>query len=417
MKKSDKIFVNSFWLIFTPLALCALPLFFYHSPIPKLGPYSFKYSVFLFVCVLLIIGGSLLIAYLSKSRGNYNPTGYALTLIISVLLFCVLSEIILRCIYNDSFAEYKKWGHKRSVIYGKEARPNHRWEFADATNTTDDIGFRTHVWDNEWKDAPGAKIFVIGASSVFGYGLNDSETWPYRLEELLHKQLINRPLHVINASNNGHNSLQILLRFYLKVLPLKPTHVIFYENYNDVSPNKRGIETMGVTEDILFSTTLADYLAKTHKTETFYSRSVLFYLFKKNIFSKLRKHENPEENPPWDWSIQESNGALFMRNVRTLAKLCESDRVQLILTTFLHDDTKISKNENRTIKYYNQLLRDFAKQNAIPLIDLENLFSNTPQKEQYFFKDHYHPTKKGANFIAEKLADYFVKRESSVSLE
>ena len=38
----------------------------------------------------------------------------------------------------------------------------------------------------------------------------------------------------MNAGNNGFTSIQTSSRFYTKVLPLRPTHVILYLGPNDI---------------------------------------------------------------------------------------------------------------------------------------------------------------------------------------
>ncbi len=411
MKNRREIFRNAFLMVFAPLCAAVIPLFFYRSENPWIGSYSQKYAAFLFAAVVVMLAWSLRTAFSSKAKNNYAPATNALTLIISVFAMFALTEMVLRWKFNDSFAEYAKWGHKRSIFFGTEVRPNYRWQFAGATYTTDETGFRTNVSGRDWRNTDGVKIFVIGGSSAFGYGLNDDQTWEQGLQADLRRRLASRNPYVIDAGNMGHNSLQILFRTYLRVLPLKPTHILFYENYNDVSPSKRAVDSIGIGEEVLFSKTMADYLAQKHAKENFYQRTVLFHLLTESNLFNSRDDKDPQDEPDWDWATQENNGALFVRNIRALAKLCELDRVQLVLTTFIYDDVNISKNESRTIKYYNQLLRDFAQESGVTLIDLEALFVHVTPKEEYFFEDHYHPNPKGAEFIARNIADYFVEHE------
>ena len=76
----------------------------------------------------------------------------------------------------------------------------------------------------------------------------------------------------------------------------------------------------------------------------------------------------------------------------------------MVLTTFLQDFER----HNRlgvTIRVYNEYVRDLAAKNNLPLVDLEERFQSVPNKSEYFFDDHYHPSVKGAQFIAEALAE------------
>ena len=81
------------------------------------------------------------------------------------------------------------------------------------------------------------------------------------LEEKLREDLKDPNLNVINAGTNGHNSLQSLLRFYLRVLPLKPQVLLYYEGINDVHENVQQPDSTFLKEDLLFSDAITSYLS------------------------------------------------------------------------------------------------------------------------------------------------------------
>lgn len=62
----------------------------------------------------------------------------------------------------------------------------------------------------------------------------DSETYPVYLEERLHRRFPGRRIEVINAGQGGLGSLDLLEVFRLRVLPLQPDVVIYYEAHNDM---------------------------------------------------------------------------------------------------------------------------------------------------------------------------------------
>lgn len=142
----------------------------------------------------------------------------SLLVALGALVFSIFTaEMVLRVFYGDNFSSYKEWGHKKSVIFGFEAKPHHRWSAKGAVYTTDESGFRTHLPNPLWREKTDKtqRVFVLGGSSAFGYGLNDDQTWPHKLEAELERRLPASPFLIINSANNGHNSLQALLRFYL----------------------------------------------------------------------------------------------------------------------------------------------------------------------------------------------------------
>src|SRR5262249_29336952 len=112
-----------------------------------------------------------------------------------------------------------------------------------------------------WENDGGPRIFTLGESSVFGYGLNDDQTWSHLLEQKLRDRLADPTLDVVNGGNNGHTSLQSLFRFYVRVLPHKPTSVVLYFGPNDLYGT--GPDRLMISEKILFSGSVAQFWAAT----------------------------------------------------------------------------------------------------------------------------------------------------------
>ncbi|MFH0731779.1 MAG: SGNH/GDSL hydrolase family protein [Candidatus Omnitrophota bacterium] len=390
------IFAKASLPIFVLSVALLLPLVFYRSSKPQVGPYSIGYLTFLFVSFVLVLAGSIAAGWASLKSNNLFPAFRILGFIILLVFFCITAEFLLRLKFNDAFSTYREWGHKKSIIFGFEAKPKNQWEAFGAKYTTDSFGFRACPGGDLWRDSNGRKIFVLGGSSAFGYGLNDNETWPYLLENILRKALNDQLIFVINAANNGHNSLQILLRFYLRVLPLHPTHIIFYENINDVNLGQPDPDGVLISEDILFSDSVAAYWAKKNQDKPFYFRTLLSY-FVEN-FMLPRPQASSENN-------QGINAEYYIRNVKTLYEICDSNNIKLIIATFIHNSDKMGAKTRDAIKRYNQLLRELAQSKNIFLIDLERIFETIQNKEAYFFEDSYHPSKKGAEFIADKITE------------
>lgn len=76
------------------------------------------------------------------------------------------------------------------------------------------------------KPEGGLRIVVAGECVAFGNGVNDNETYPYRLEVALRARLPDRQVEVINGGLNVE-ARQILESFERVMLPLDPDIVIF----------------------------------------------------------------------------------------------------------------------------------------------------------------------------------------------
>jgi hypothetical protein len=241
-----------------PLALLFLPLLAHRSPDPAVLTFSAHYGKFLMIGAAAVLGLPLIIGIACRRSRSIAPAyGFVLALI-GLIVGCGLVEAALtyRLRLEDAFAEYSAWGHKRSLLFAFEATPNHTWTNAGATYTTDRFGFRTHL-RGPWEESHAPRIFTLGESAVFGYGLNDDQTWPHLLEDKLRRWLDDPALDVVNAGNNGHTSLQTLFRFYARVLPRKPTSVVLYLGPNDLYGT--GSDPLLISEDILFNGSVAQF--------------------------------------------------------------------------------------------------------------------------------------------------------------
>ncbi len=412
------LFLKGLLLVLSPLTILILPLFFHRSPNPQLGSYSLSYLL-----VILSISGCAVIAaiatgvYCSRKR-NVKPAFWLLLLIFSLIVILVSVEFLLQFKFRDPFAEYASYGHHKSILFGFEAKPNNQWKSLNALCTTDKHGFRTHVNDLLWYERDGVRLFTLGGSSTFGYGLNDHETWPHLLENELGNHSKIPDMQVINAGNNGHNSLQTILRFYLKALPFKPRYVIYYEPVNDIRPWKLSPESVLITEDILFSGSMYDYLKKTHPGENIYTQSLFAYALQEAWKWKISPHvarflpknkfdrmaHGAESLSVDEQEALRFNAKRYIKNVYTLVKLSKIYHIEMILMTSIHDDERIGYYYSHSMKLHNRFLRKMAKKENVFLIDLERQFDSVADKEEYFFEDRYHPTAKGARYIADVVS-------------
>jgi lysophospholipase L1-like esterase len=255
----------------------------------------------------------------------------------------------------------------------------------------------------------------LGESAVFGYGLNDDQTWPHLLEDKLRRRLDDPALDVVNAGNNGHTSLQTLFRFYARVLPRKPTDVVLYVGPNDLYG--RGPDRLLISEDILFNGSVAQFWAAATRGENLYARSLLFYVMQQYVpaLGGIMRRDGadkaetpPEVGPPGETPsqefqrLQDTIGGAYIENIRTICLISRSKGITPILVTFMQN---MERRPPLLLEHNNTLLRALAAEQGIALIDVAEAFAPVGDKASYFFADHYHPNPKGAEFIASVIAD------------
>jgi hypothetical protein len=71
------------------------------------------------------------------------------------------------------------------------------------SHTCNELGYRGKTWRPDW----GNTILTLGCSQTFGLGLNDQETWPYKLSQLQNKQVMNMG---INGNSPTHIFKQLV---------------------------------------------------------------------------------------------------------------------------------------------------------------------------------------------------------------
>ncbi|MBI3769963.1 MAG: hypothetical protein HY271_15940 [Deltaproteobacteria bacterium] len=410
--------VRGYLVATIPLVLLFLPLLFHRSADPTIFGFNTFYFKFLTISALTAVGLPLIIGVACHRSRSVSPA-YAFVLgLVAVVVGCLTVEMVLtyRLRLEDAFSQYSAWGHKRSLLFAFEATPNHKWVNAGATYTTDRFGFRTHLRGGTWEESGGTRIFTLGESAVFGYGLNDDETWPHRLEGRLRARLDDPSLNVVNAGNNGHTSLQTLFRFYTKVLPLKPSHVILYVGPNDLY----GMEPdhLLISEEILFSGSVAQFWAAETRGQNLYARSLLFYLLQQRVpalgrimrpaantapiasqSDRPRGHETPSQELQ---RLMETIGGTYIENIQTICLISQAKGIKPVIVTFMQN---MGGRPRLLLQNNNVLLRKLASEKGITLIDAATAFESATDKRDYFFKDQYHPNQKGAEFIASTVAE------------
>jgi len=77
------------------------------------------------------------------------------------------------------------------------------------------------------------RIVTLGGSSTWGAGVNDGETYPAQLQEVLNKHFGRGRVEVINAGLPWFSTEDIVVLFEALIVKLKPDLVTFYIGHND----------------------------------------------------------------------------------------------------------------------------------------------------------------------------------------
>lgn len=397
------------FLVFFPLAALWLPLLFHRSINPAVLGYDTAYLRTLVIALVAVIVIAFVVGRRCRRQSSMRPAKRVLAVIAVICVCGVGLELVARALFGDAFVTYRSWGQHKSTIYTYEAKPSHSWKAAGGTYSTDVEGFRTHVDNPDWrKKRDGGLVIAIGGSSVFGFGLNDDKTWPHLLEHELRKS--SSKVTIVNAGNNGHASLQLMTRLYLKVLPHRPTHVLYYGSVNDVYNAGNELDKIQEQGKIALAASQAAYLSNKFRGSNYYARTMLAHILRKKrpgLFAALLGDPEPETDDEVDAAARamiQENGRRFARNLKTMADMCKRVGVRFVLATFLFDEASIPAYERAALSHHNDVLREVARTEGLTLIDVWQPFERVADRGSLFFEDHYHPAWDGAEFLAKKFA-------------
>ena len=115
---------------------------------------------------------------------------------------------------------------------GDELIPNQKTE----SITINSLGFRGNELPIE-KSESEFRIFMIGGSTMFGYGATSDETTIPGFMDSLFKNNNLDTIQVINAGIQGADSFDELRLIQTKILELEPDLIIIYDGWNDLREN------------------------------------------------------------------------------------------------------------------------------------------------------------------------------------
>jgi lysophospholipase L1-like esterase len=171
-----------------------------------------------------------------------------------------------------------------------------------------DQGFRGA--DFAIEKPPGTvRVITLGASSTFGYGVRDHETYPHQLEEILSRTASpGTRFEVLNFGIPHSTSANLVALFVAEGLPLRPDVVTFYEGANDSA--------------------IVDREREAARLWTALRARLLLFEFADHTWKTLR--------PPvelWSDDYAAHRSEIFLANLDRLRVICAENGVRLVVAT------------------------------------------------------------------------------------
>jgi len=269
------------------------------------------------------------------------------------------------------------------------------------------LGFRGPDFEGP-KPAGTIRVICVGASTTFGHSApSDATTWPRLLEGKLREALPGQTIQVINAGVPGYTTFHNLPNLALRLLPLEPDVVVFYQGVNDLAQQSKLARDPTGYRVVRPKRTSHSVLTKAKES------SLLYLVLRNQIQAWRRKHVEAPEGLGSE--IDAAAPRAYERNLRGMVTLTKEAGATPVLVTFgsryLSQPTPEQEraawvdmhlaalNYEGLVaghKRYNEIVRAVAKRYQAPLAEGEALSG-----QQELFSDSVHLTEPGRRALAD----------------
>jgi len=295
------------------------------------------------------------------------------------------------------FIQYRP--HPDLAWYNRPNLKNHRDETDQASKTTNSLGFRMKREIPKKKKQGEFRIFIVGDSSTFGYGVDDDKTFASVMEKKLREDT-GLDVMSIDTACPGHTSFQGLFLLKKYGSRVDPDLIVWAYNNDsclDTEEDKDRISKSSFAREVQRILFRSDYYLLLRRVilDTVYAWKIDEYQkkFSMNSYDWVRRipFEDYKEylQEFADYAAKRNIGIIFIR--MPLNEPMESIE-KIYATSF---DVK-----------YREYLCSFTEQKGLPCINFEKEFLSEYSPDLFLPGQLFHPSVKGHRIIGTELAEY-----------
>ncbi len=263
----------------------------------------------------------------------------------------------------------------RNVI----AKPNFEFLFKGLPYNTNSLGIRDREYPIE-KNENVIRIALLGGSYVNGSGVSNEEVFDQILEAKMNEASIEKNYEFWNFGNPGFDLIQSIFDFEEKGgLDLEFDHVIYFSHGIDMYKN---IKTIG---------------------EAFLSDKPIPYDFLVEIIERSEIDKSMPQISVFN-NLEPFGFELIYQSLKYFAQISKQNNIQPIWaywpTTATHP----------YVRNFPEELADKAQRAGFQIINLDDVYKETPSRELFVSQTDRHPNALGHKLIAEALFDEFQNR-------
>ncbi|MFT4539407.1 MAG: lysophospholipase L1-like esterase [Planctomycetota bacterium] len=345
----------------------------------------------------------------------------ALKLGLSFVVLMIAMELTLRLMgyangpsqYYDPDIGFRFFPNQERYLVGPKGE-----KLADMI--TNEMGYRG-PWYAEPKPEGVQRVFCLGDSFTFGWGVAGEDAFPIQMQALLAQRATaagGKPAQVYNLGVPGYNTSNELNTYLQHARPLQPDVVVLSYFQNDLQPDMGGPR---YTDSFLFKvmgkTAIADAFHKhlRRKIPLFNAgrtpeMKAYAQFYKEHVVQTRENPKHPESRPYWD----DSMGAL-----RDLVQAVRSDGAKIMLVVFpgahqvatgrkLLDSGGVEAVGDAAAFPMQAELRAVADELELPMLDLILPFAQSKAKA-FGELDNTHPSAHGYLFSSRLIVERLVE--------
>ncbi len=372
------IFILIF-IIFLSILLTALIIYKSEQPV-IFDRYSIRRFFAIIVLSLLVL--MFFIGILNKVFAEYISllVKNVSLLLISLVIAVIIAEVLIRflnplgiCYWRENNKYFSDMLESEYLIY--RHKPGMKKKYQEVYASFNSFGLRDHSFNKD-KGKDEFRMLLLGDSITFGWGVDQSEIFPEKLEEVLSANNDNK-IEVINSGVAGYNTYQEAQYFLRQGIYFKPDMVVLLFANNDFEIQS-GINERGKSNNMIFDSI--------NRVEWLFKGTMLAHLIK----FKWKYHWFPAQETVV--SMPQGSHAVA-KYLREISVVCHELKIPFLVFVFQYD-----------LNQYEKQIIDFVKrvglENRFTVYSTHEFFSNEEIKKIRVSVVDSHPNSNGCKLLA-----------------
>lgn len=238
------------------------------------------------------------------------------------------------------------------------------------------------------------RIMALGDSTTFGWGVNDDESYPAYLEQILQSKVDGVKIEVINGGQPGYSSFQGIYHVKQRVLPYEAD--IYMIGYI--------VQDARATPISDRDQALRNHVPEFLKQYPLYRLN--FYVWMRNIYQALRSAKREVESRTEEGGTFRVPLLEYGENLKELGELATKADGMAVLFGFPLEVVGYTK-------AHREVMADVAQAEGFRYFDPSDAITDASRSQTlYFPEDRGHANGAGCKVIAEEVADWLIESGS-----